>query len=436
MNETRTTIIRLLNNLGSRKEVEQYLKDYASLESQKFAVIKVGGGILRDDLEGLASSLSFLQQVGLYPVVIHGAGPQLNEALTEAQIETHRVDGMRVTDAATLNVAKRVFQRENLRLVEALESLGTRARPITTGVFDAQLLDQETYGFVGEVTKVHLEPIRSAIRSGALPILTCLGETDSGQIVNLNADVAARALALEGTPHKIIFLTPTGGILDNHEQIIPSINLAEDYEYLMAQEWIHSGMRLKIQEIKQLLDELPLSSSVSLTTPGHLARELFTHRGSGTLIRRGEAIESLTTLNDAQRQSVATLIEKSFGRKLDADYFDAKPIHRVYLTESARACAILTIEDGVPYLDKFAVTQKAQGEGLGRSIWLRMQHDFERLFWRSRSQNPINAWYFQQADGAINNGTWTVFWYGMDDFEQIKACVQMAATMPATLEAP
>jgi acetylglutamate kinase len=171
MSDTRNVIVRLLRNLGSRNEVEQYLKEFSSIDSRKFAVIKVGGGILQDDLESLASSLSFLHQVGLYPIVVHGAGPQLNAALEEEGIETRRVDGMRVTDQKTLEVARRVFLRENLKLVEALEELGTRARPLTSGVFEATLMDEERYGLVGEISSVNLEPIRSCIRARCLPIL-------------------------------------------------------------------------------------------------------------------------------------------------------------------------------------------------------------------------------------------------------------------------
>ena len=434
MKQTRDTIIKLLSNLGSRAEVEQYLKSYSSLDSQKFAIIKVGGGILSDDLDSLASSLSFLHQVGLFPIVVHGAGPQLNKELEERHIPTRRVNGLRVTDAETLEVARRVFQAENLRLVEALEALGTRARPITSGVFEARLLDAQTYGYVGEIARVHLEPVRSAIRSGALPILTCLGETPAGQIVNINADVAARELAIEGTPYKIVFLTPTGGLLDHLGRLIPSINLAEDYEHLMSQEWVHSGMRLKLQEIKQLLDELPLDSSVSMTSPDQLARELFTHRGSGTLVRRGEAVHVYDSIERCDQDKLRELIEACFGRKLAQDYFTSKPFTRVYVTDSFRATAILTTENGIPYLDKFGVTEKAQGEGIGRSIWMKMRRDYPKLFWRSRRSNPINSWYFQQAEGTYSHGEWTVFWYGFsDDFDSMRACVQRALAMPPTL---
>ena len=131
--EVQPVIVKLLRSLGSRKEAEQYLKQYSEIEAKKFAIIKVGGGIIQDDLDSLVSSLTFLQRVGLFPIVIHGAGPQLNAALKDAGISTKIVDGQRVTSPETLEIARKVFQKQNLKLVEALEKLGTRARPITSG---------------------------------------------------------------------------------------------------------------------------------------------------------------------------------------------------------------------------------------------------------------------------------------------------------------
>lgn len=435
MKQTREIIVRLLNAIGSRREVEQYLERFSSVDKNKFAVVKVGGGIVRDGLDDLASSLTFLQRVGLIPIVIHGAGPQLHDALTEASVPTRFEDGMRVTDAATLDVARRVIRKVNLQLVDALESFGTRARPVQHGVFEATLLDEERYGLVGEVDRIDLDPLRNAVDAGHIPILSCLGETAGGQIVNINADVAAHRLARRIEPYKIVFITPTGGLLDGKDRIISSINLAEDYEHLIEQRWVHSGMRLKLQQIHELLDALPLSSSVSITGPANLPRELFTHRGAGTFIQRGERVETHDHWDGVDRARMRELLEVCFDKDLDDDYFDQKTPLQVYLTESYRATAVVTDEEPAPYLDKFAVTPKAQGEGIGGSIWHRMKSDHPRLFWRSRSGNPVNPWYFEQADGTFRRGDWTVFWYGIDDYDVMRQCVECALAMPATLTA-
>lgn len=437
MDPTREIIVRLLGSIGSQREVEEYLKQYASIEKRKFAVVKIGGALLDAELDELASSLTFLQRVGLYPIVIHGAGPQLNAALDEAGIQTERIDGLRVTRADTLEIARTVFLDLNLRLVDHLETMGTRARPVTSGVFQASLLDEEKFGYVGEVDKVNLDPIGKAIRAGCLPILTCLGETPTGQIVNINADTAARELCIAIEPHKIVFLSDTGGLLDEHGRVINSINLTEDFEELMSQEWVHSGMRLKLQEISLLLERLPLASSVAISRPQDLPRELFTHRGAGTFIQRGERVLEYTNFDDIDREKMRDLLESGFGRALTADYFDQKTPERIFATESYRAAAIITDEGNVPYLDKFAVTPQSQGEGLGASVWNRVKHAYPRLYWRSRTANPINSWYFHNAQGSYATKEWVVFWYGLgDNFEVMRDCVQHALAIPSTMLNP
>ena len=434
MASTKDVIVRLLRNLGTRKEVEQYLKQYSTVDAQKFAIIKVGGNILARDLDGLASSLTFLHTVGLVPIVLHGAGPQIDEALVEAGVPSQRVDGVRVTTPRVLEIARRVTLRENLRLVEALEELGTRARPVTAGVFEAELVDVDRLGLVGRVVRIHDGPIQSSLRAGHLPILTCLGETASGQIVNLGSDTAVRELSIATQPYKMVFLTETGGLLGEDGRVISAVNLAEDYEFLMEQPWVHSGMRAKLQEIKKLLDGLPHSSSASITSPDRLAKELFTHTGSGTLVRRGERVDRHETLDGIDRARLRELLELCFGRALDGDYFDKKAFYRVYLSEAYTATAIITQGHALPpYLDKFAVTNQAQGAGVGGSLWQRMKVENKKLFWRSRADNEINPWYFQQAQGSYRSGRWTVFWYGLDDFDEIKACIDHALSIPATL---
>jgi len=135
-------MVRLLQNLGSRKEVEQYLRLFSSVEEQRFAVIKVSGGVVQEELEALASSIAFLDKVGLTPVIIHGAGPQLLQAELAAGVSTTKTDrGERIVNDDSIVLARKVYQRENLRIVGALEALGTRARPIPTGAFVAEKSD-------------------------------------------------------------------------------------------------------------------------------------------------------------------------------------------------------------------------------------------------------------------------------------------------------
>ena len=435
MTEVRSTIVRLLSAMGSAHEIQQYLQRFAQVDARRFAVVKVGGAVLRDELPELASSLTFLQRVGLTPIVLHGAGPQLDAELTRAGIEKHVVDGLRVTPPEALGIVRRVFQQQNLALVDALHAMETRATGVVGGVFAAGYVDRERCGFVGKVERVELAPVDAALRHGSIPVIASLGETESGQILNVNADFAANELVRAVQPYKIVFLTGTGGLLDGAGKVIDSINLSTEYAHLLAQPWLTGGMRLKLEQIADLLRDLPPTSSVSITRPAELAKELFTHKGSGTLVRRGEKVLRFDSWQGVDRERLRALIESSFApRKLAVDYFDRTQLVHLYVSEHYRAAMILTEEAGVAYLDKFAALEDAQGEGLGRAVWQVMRADNPRLFWRSRHHNRVNVFYYAQSDGCLKQPRWKVFWYGLgDDFATIARCAAHCAQRQPTL---
>lgn len=433
MTDLRTTIVRLLSNMASAKEIQQYLKRFSQLDAARFAVVKVGGAVLRDELDSLVSSLAFLQQVGLTPIVVHGAGPQLDAEMQAAGIEKKSIDNLRYTDASVLAVVRRVLRKENLRLVEALQAEGVRATSIQSGVFEAAYLDRGKYDLVGKVTRVDTDGIHAAIKVGSIPVIASLGETADGQIVNVNADWAANELIKTLQPYKIVFLTGTGGLLDGDGKVIDSINLSSEYDELLAQPWLHSGMRIKIEQIHDLLMALPPSSSVSITKPDELAKELFTHKGSGTLVRRGERVLRAERWDQLDLPRLRELIESAFGRRLVPDYFERTPLLRAYVSEHYRTAVILVEVDGLPYLDKFAVLDDAQGEGLGRAVWQVMREETPRLFWRSRHHNAVNQLYYAESDGCYKQEKWKVFWYGLDGFDAIRQAVAHCAIREPTL---
>ena len=436
----RGVILKLLQNISSRSEIEQYLKFYAAIDTPKFAVIKVGGGIIMDELDTLASSLAFLAEVGLLPVVIHGAGPQLNEQLKRQGIESDYIGGMRITTPDILRTARQVFNDANLKLVRALEDRGVRARPIVSGVFGAEFLDQSQYQYVGQISKVDTSSVHHALSSGCVPVLTCMGESASGQRLNINADVAAQELAKALRPLKIIYLSQNGGISDQHDKLMSVIDLDTDFERLMVEPWFRHGNRLKLKEIKTLLDALPITSSVAITSAANLPRELFTTKGSGTLVKRSEKILCYTSLNEIDREKLTHLLETAFNGRLHPAYLDQlKPhIHRIYLTESYRTVAIITKDasdpNSVPYLDKFAVAKTSQSEGSGQALWNVLRRDVTSLYWRSRRSNPINPWYFEHSDGSYVSEPWVVFWYGLKDLEQVTGCIEKARGKGASID--
>ncbi|MCA9294040.1 MAG: acetylglutamate kinase [Phycisphaerales bacterium] len=431
MDSCHEIILHLLHNLGSRREIDQYLAAFRDPEAACFAVVKVGGGVLAEQGQEVASALAFLRRVGLRPVVVHGGGPQLDGALAEAGIACQRIEGLRVTTPEVLTIARRVFVEEGERLADQLDRVGIRARPLASGVFEARVTSPEL-GLVGEVTHVHLDAIAAQLERGHLPIIAPLGETASGQIVNINADVAARELAIALKPRKIIFLTPTGGLLDNMGRIMPALNLAEDYERLISEPWVHGGMALKLREIKHMLDRLPAHSSVSITSAEHLAKELFTHGGDGTFVQRGVTIRTHASLDGLDRARIIDALEASFRKTLRTGDLDILPIKQLLVADDYRALAIVTGGGPEPYLDKFAVTAEAQGVGIAASLWRRLTDASPRLFWRSRAGNPINAWYFQQAAGMHRTPDWVVFWRGITERSTIEACIDYALQRPSS----
>jgi len=423
MAEIRSVVNQVLSQLGTSREARYYLNQYSSDGELQFAVIKVGGAVLEDQLEPLAAALAFLRNLGLMPIILHGAGPQLDIALQQASIQTEKRRGLRVTTPDVMEVARPVIYRANRRLVSALEDQGVRAQGIQHGVFVCDYLDRDELGLVGDIRQVDLEAVRDVAHRGMLPVVACLGESPTGQVMNINADVAARELIWKVKPHKIIFLTGTGGLLDESGRIISAISLRTDFEFLMEQEWVHSGMQLKLEQISQLLSGLPESASVSITSVDSLARELFTHRGAGTLIRKGEQIIEHKELTAEFRQKASALLEQSFNRELREGYFDQLDLECVLCSESYGAMAIvLTGVDGVPYLDKFAVTPEAQGAGLGAAVWQALVHRCPSLYWRSQTRNPITAWYFDQADASFTEDSWVAFSVGIRDFDQLRRC--------------
>jgi acetylglutamate kinase len=332
-------------------------------------------------------------------------------------------DGLRVTTPEVMAIARPVIYRANRQIVSALEGQGVSAMGIQHGVFVCDYLDQERLGLVGDVQSVDLEAIRDSMQAGMLPVVACLGESRTGQVMNINADFAAREMIWAFRPHKIIFLTETGGLLDQTGRVISAISLRSDYNWLIEAPWVHSGMKLKLEQIAQILEALPDSASVSITSVENLARELFTHRGAGTLIRKGERILELAGFDDETRERTRQLLETSFGRPLKPGYFDSLNLECVLVSESYGAMAIvLKGVDGIPYLDKFAVTPEAQGAGLGAAVWQALIHRCSQLYWRSRTDNPVNQWYFEQAETSYTEKVWVALTKGLHDFEKIRRC--------------
>ncbi|MGL4094782.1 acetylglutamate kinase [Agrobacterium cavarae] len=427
--DTRQTIVRLLSTMASAKEIDQYLKRFSQLDAKRFAVVNIDGAILRDaqEAEATASSLSFLQQVGLTPIVLLGRSSSAeDESATQERAASAAGEPQETADGDT-------FDGLNLKLVQLLQEQGTRATSITAGVFAADVSTSNASSRLATVSAVRLAPIEASLDAGSIPVIGSVGENRSGQTIEIGSDDATNELVRALQPFKVIFLTSFGGLRHDNDRRIDSINLSTEYDQFADKAYSDSGFTFKIERMKQLLDGLPMESSISITNPANLAQELFTHKGSGTLIRRGERVLRATSWEELDLTRLRALIESSFGRRVVDDYFERTRLLRAYISEHYRAAIILTEEDGVPYLDKFAVLDEAQGEGLGRAVWKVMREETPQLFWRSRHNNQVNIFYYAQSDGCFKQERWKVFWCGLTDFSQIEKCVAHCAVRPTTL---
>ena len=424
------TILKLLSSMSSEKEIRKYLDRFSS-DDYRFAVIKVGGAVIQNDLENLVSSLAFLNEVGLRPIIVHGGGPKLSEELDKRKIEFSFLNGQRVTTKDVLDVAYEIFSGENKKIVSALNDQHVNAIPVIGDVFSCNI-ENKDLGYVGQVKETNSNKIKDIISSGGIPVIAPIGYTEERQLVNINGDKATLALAKEIVPDKVIFLSEIGGIFDGNDKLISNINVKDDYNKLMTQDWLHSGMKLKLEQIKLLLDSLPSNSSVSITKPLHLNRELFTDAGFGTLVKAGHQINKLKSLNNDQINVLVSILESAFKGTLSENYFENDD-REFYISECNRSSIVITSYQDIAYMDKFAVINSARGEGLGNAMWNKMLSEHKKIFWRSRASNAINNFYKDVCDGFQKSDEWNIFWIGINDLDELTACINYAVNQPATI---
>ncbi|CAI5726253.1 unnamed protein product [Peronospora destructor] len=281
--------LNLVKVLAPEATVDEFTKLYRTPGVKHTTVIKVGGEVIINELGTLIESLRFMKDTGLFPILVHGAGPQMNDELDKKGVEPQYVGGNRVTDKKTLDIAQKIFIDTNAKLVAALNKAGVYAKGITNGVIEADFKDKDVYGFVGEVNKIHSDPVQAAIDAGQIPVLSCLGENANGQTLNINADVAARQLALNLQPLKTIFVNAKGGWIEDDGTKLKTINMSRDYKRMAAHDYTgRQGTLLKLNEINTLLQGLPSTSSVVLTSASQLMREIVSKKSAGTTCIKGE----------------------------------------------------------------------------------------------------------------------------------------------------
>ena len=276
---TSQLIISLLNSSSFHKNAAEY----ALAKRPCFALLKIGGEVVEDELDTLAQTCAFLNDVGLLPAIVHGGGPQMNKELAKRGVKPSYVKGNRVTDEATLKVAVSVFTELNERVTSALKKAGAPARGLPSGVFRSKISSPEL-GLVGEVVGVEVSKVQDALAAKEIPVLTSLGFSSSEPNLNINADVAARELALAIQPNRVVYTSAKGGWVDDDtKKIVPKIVMARDYARLASLNYEgRQGTLLKLNEIKALLDGLPDDAAVTIANAGGILTELFSPQGTGS----------------------------------------------------------------------------------------------------------------------------------------------------------
>ena len=270
----------------ANNEIEKYIKKY----SKEKIVIKCGGRVLLDpDLfNNFTNDVVILKKLGLTPVIVHGGGPRIKKKLNELKIETKFIMGLRVTDEKVIKVVEEVMIEFNKEIVAALEKKGCQSRSITIKENSSIYVEQKNkvLGYVGKPTKIDDKLIKKLIKEEFIPVISPMGLDEKNQAYNINADTAAGALAKSLKSRRLILMTDVEGVYDKEKKLISEIK-ATEAEKLIYDETISEGM---IPKIRTCIDSVNNGVRAVVILDGRkphsILFELFSDKGSGTLIRK------------------------------------------------------------------------------------------------------------------------------------------------------
>ena len=392
-------MLTFLESVGRRSEAEFYLRLFLKLPPESFGIIAPGATVVRYALGALVEQLKFLADLGLYaPVVLGLYDPERGPNSAE-------------------------------RLVKRLPASGMEACPHEMG----------EPGLA--------EKLRAELRADRLPVVhfkTIEGQTIDDRLNELGA------LTKELDTRKFVLLRRRGGLkplrsgslelapgyyLPTDAGRISIINLRTDRAGIVAGKTLPKRDSELLAAAERLIElSQPTPVLASITSPLNLLKELFTVKGAGTLIKLGSAVSRHRSYVNLDTERLRRLLEASFGRALDAQFFERTPL-AVYVEADYRGAAIVCHGTPVPYLSKFAVEPEAQGEGMGRDLWTAISRDYPALYWRGRAENAIASWYATVCDGMVRLPEWNVYWRGIDT-RQIPDVIDAARSHPADFAAP
>jgi acetylglutamate kinase len=262
----------------------------------KTIIVKYGGHAMENGVsEHFAQDIVLMKQTGIDPVVVHGGGPQIGSMLKKLNIASSFVDGLRVTDAAAVEVVEMVLTGSiNKQIVSGINAAGGRAVGLSGkdgNLVVARKLEHKTnggtpvdLGFVGEPEKVSPQILRTIIASDLIPVIAPIGVGTKGETFNINADTVAGAVAGAMQAERLILLTDVEGVLDRERKLIPKLSVA-DARALIADGTISGGM---IPKIETAIDAVESGVKAAVILDGRIPHvlmlELFTEHGAGTMI--------------------------------------------------------------------------------------------------------------------------------------------------------
>ncbi|QIK78293.1 acetylglutamate kinase [Sphingomonas piscis] len=273
-------------------EALPYIQRFAG----KSIVVKLGGAAIDRELDrALAQDVLLLRSVGVRCVLVHGGGPQVNAVLNRVGIEPQFKDGLRVTDEQTLEIVRMVLVGKINRDLVATINKEAADEPVAVGLSgeDAGLLtvvpvDPEL-GFVGDVSKVRAGVLANLLDDGLAPVVATIGADASGQPHNINADEAARAIAVAMGAEKIVYLTAAPGLLEdvNDESSLIQRISSEELRGKIESDSVSAGMIPKLRACADAVDGgVGTAHIIDGRVPHALLIELLTDRGIGTMIKR------------------------------------------------------------------------------------------------------------------------------------------------------
>lgn len=290
-------------NMLAKAEVLIEALPYFQRYAGRTFVVKYGGHAMGDPdaARDFAEDIVLLKAVGINPVVVHGGGPQIGAMLEKLGVETTFVDGLRVTDKATADVAEMVLSGAiNKQLVGWLASAGGKAIGIsgkdgnlvrakkverTTRDPDSNIERAVDLGFVGEPEQVDTAIIDTAVASGMIPVIAPIGADAEGNTYNINADTMAGAIAAALGAARLFLLTDVAGVLDKQGKLLSDLNPA-DIAKLKDDGTISGGM---IPKLETCVSAVEAGCDAAVVLDGRVAHamllEFFTTRGAGTLVR-------------------------------------------------------------------------------------------------------------------------------------------------------